>query len=208
MWQLDVSNAFMHGYLKKNVHMQQPPGYIDDDHPHHVCKLEKSLYGLKQAPRAWFDRFTSQLLDVGFIASLADSSLFIYHFAHTIIYVLVYDNDIIIIGNSSAHISNLIQALSHTFDLRDLGSIHYFLGIQITYQIWPLSQTKYALDILHRFHVDNVKPTKTLSYPSSRLTPYSGTVLSNPTECRSIVRALQYLTFAWLDLAFSVHQLC
>lgn len=118
--------------------MQQPPGYIDDDHPHHVCKLEKSLYGLKQAPRAWFDRFTSQLLDVGFIASLADSSLFIYHFAHTIIYVLVYDDDNIIIGNSSAHISNLIQALSHTFDLRDLGSIHYFLGIQIT-------PTKYGL---------------------------------------------------------------
>ena len=104
--------------------MQQPPGYIDSNRPHHVYKLQKYLYGLKQAPKAWFDRFTSQLLHVGFIASLVDSSLFIYHFSHTIIYLLVYVDDIIITGNSSTHISNLIQALSHTFDLKDLGSLH------------------------------------------------------------------------------------
>ena len=115
--------------------MQQAPSYIDSNHPHHVCKLQKSFYGLKQALRAWFNRFTSQLLHVGFIASLADSSLFIYYFSHTIIYLLVYVDDIIITGNSSAHISNLIQALSDTFDFKDLGSLHYFL----------ITPTKYGL---------------------------------------------------------------
>ena len=57
--------------------MVQPPGYVDPSYPYHVCRLWKSLYGLKQAPRAWFDRFSTQLLDLGFHASLADSSLFI-----------------------------------------------------------------------------------------------------------------------------------
>lgn len=57
--------------------MVQPPGYVDPSYPNHVCRLWKSLYGFKQAPRAWFDRFSTQLLDLGFHASLADSSLFI-----------------------------------------------------------------------------------------------------------------------------------
>ena len=82
--------------------MQQPLGYVDAQFPHHVCRLHKSLYGLKQTPRAWFDRFISQLLHFGFMDSMADSSLFVFHSHQTIIYLLLYADDIINTGNSTS----------------------------------------------------------------------------------------------------------
>ena len=77
--QLDVKNAFLNGHLTEHVYMEQPPGYINPRFPNHVCQLKKTLYGLKQAPRAWFQRFSSFLLQLGFYCSCADTSLFVFH---------------------------------------------------------------------------------------------------------------------------------
>ena len=126
---LDVSNAFLHDHLKEEVNMQQPPGYIDAAHPTYVCKLHKSLYGLKQAPRAWFERFTFHLIHLGFQASFADSSLFIFQSKSTIIYLLLYVDDIILTRNNSKHVASLISTLSVVFELKDLRDLNYFLSI-------------------------------------------------------------------------------
>jgi hypothetical protein len=65
--QLDVSNAFLHDTLSEIVICAQPTGFEDSTHPDYVCRLNRSLYGLKQAPRAWYNRFASHLLQLGFI---------------------------------------------------------------------------------------------------------------------------------------------
>ena len=171
--QLDASNAFLHGYLKEEVYMHQPVGYIDSTHSDYVCKLYKSLYGLKQAPKAWFERFAFHLLHLGFIASMAVSSLFVYSSDHTIIYLLLYVYDIIVTGNDSTQIHNLITTFDQVFELKDLGPLNYFLGIQITKTSHDLTltQSKYASNVLHKFHIKHSKPTKTPSCPSTRYFP-------------------------------------
>ena len=140
---------------------------------------------------------------------MADSSLFIYSSAHTIIYLLLYVDDIIVTGNDFAQIHNLIAALGQVFGLKDLGPFNYFLGIQITKTSHglTLTQSKYASDVLHRFHMEHSKPTKTHSCPSTNLVSHDGVTLSDPTQYRSMVGVLQYLTFTCPNITFSVHQL-
>ena len=98
-----------------------------------MCKLHKSLYGLKQAPHAWFERFTSHLLTIGFTASIADPSLFVFHNGSTFLYLFLYVDDIILTGNNPVAVTSLITALASTFELKDLGPLRYFLGLQIDY---------------------------------------------------------------------------
>ena len=100
--QLDIKNAFMHRHLAKTVYMQQPSGFVDTANPTCVCRLNRSLYGLKQAPRAWFSRFTTYLLQLGFVASRSDSSLFILHRGTQLAYLLLYVDHIILTASATS----------------------------------------------------------------------------------------------------------
>ena len=97
---------------------------------------------------------------------MVDSSLFVFCSANTIIYLLLYVNDIIFTRNDSTQIAHLIAALGQVFELKDLGSLNYFLGMQITHSAHglTLTQSKYTCDVLHRFHMENSKATKTPCY--------------------------------------------
>jgi histone deacetylase 1/2 len=129
--QLDAKNAFLHGVLEEEVYMKQPPGFEDPRAPHYVCRLDKALYGLKQAPRAWYSRLSSKLCMLGFTPSKADTSLFLFNKSGITIFVLVYVDDIIVTSSSSYAISALLQDLNENFAIKDLGELHFFLGIEV-----------------------------------------------------------------------------
>jgi len=129
--QLDVQNAFLHGLLEEEVYMQQPPGFEDPNKPRYVCKLDKALYGLKQAPRAWYSRLSEKLVQLGFKASKADTSLFYFSKGGITMFVLVYVDDIIVASSTPQATSALLGDLKEDFALKDLGDLHYFLGIEV-----------------------------------------------------------------------------
>ncbi|GKG31772.1 retrovirus-related pol polyprotein from transposon TNT 1-94, partial [Tanacetum coccineum] len=62
IYKMDIKTAFLNVELKEEVYVSQPEGFVDQDNPSHVYKLEKALYDLKQAPRAWYDMLLSFLI--------------------------------------------------------------------------------------------------------------------------------------------------
>jgi hypothetical protein len=159
--QLDIQNAFLHGVLKEEVFMRQPPGFEDSTYSDYLCRLDKALYGLKQAPRAWHARLSSVLTDLGFTASTADSSLFIFQRSNITLYLLVYVDDIIVVSSSTEAANRLFHQLGTTFPLKDLGSLHYFLGVEVYTQdsgCLLICQRNYALELLQRAGMTKCTP--------------------------------------------------
>ncbi|KAM2985169.1 hypothetical protein FF2_005608 [Malus domestica] len=187
--------------------MHQPPGFSDPNYPHHVCKLKKSLYGLKQAPRAWFDKLFQSLQSLGFTQSSSDASLFVLK-APVLVVVLIYVDDILVSGPDSSACHLFIQKLSSLFLAKDLGPLHYFLGLEVqrTTEGLFLHQGKYLLDLLHKTKMEGAKPYST--HLGTVKLDHSGTPLANLTEYRSIVGGLQYLTWTRPDISFAVNQVC
>jgi histone deacetylase 1/2 len=210
--QLDVKNAFLHGVLEEEVYMKQPPGFENSQTPHFICKLDKALYGLKQAPRAWFSRLSNKLYSLGFVPSKADTSLFLFNKSGIIIYVLIYVDDIIVTSSSDKAIGALLHDLRDDFALKDLGPLHFFLGIEVkqTYDGLRLTQEKYAADILTKVGMLQCTTAPTPLSSSETLSLVQGDPLGpeDSTQYRSIVGALQYLTLTRPDISFSVNKVC
>lgn len=208
--QLDVQNAFLHGDLRETVYLKQPPGFVDPHKPDHVCLLHKSLYGLKQAPRAWFHRLSGSLQDLGFKGSKTDPSLFIYSKAGTLLYMLVYVDDIILTGNNPKAINHVVHSLSRSFAIQDMGRLSYFLGIEIIPRGDDilLSQQKYILELLERANLSKSNPMPTPIATNANLALGDSPPLDDPVKYRQIVGALQYVTLSRPDITYAVNKVC
>ena len=161
--QLDINNAFLQGTLNEEVFMAQPPGFVDPSFSNHICRLNKAIYGLRQASRAWYDELKTYLLSLGFKPTISDSSLFILTTSPSPIYILVYVDDIIVTGPSITIIDRFIYLLATKFSLKDLGSLSFFLGIEVLTHTQGLflSQRKYINDLFHKAKMSDCKPIST-----------------------------------------------
>ena len=96
-----------------------------------MCLLSRSLYGLKQAPQAWYQRIAAFLQSLGFRSTRSDASLFVYHQGADTAYLLLYVDEIILTASAPDLLQRLTARLRDEFALKDLGPLHYFLGVEV-----------------------------------------------------------------------------
>ena len=123
---------------------------IPETHSWKVCRLKKLVYRLKQSPRAWFGRFTKSMKAFGYFQTNSNHTLLLKKQQGKITAIIVYVDDMVVIGNDPEEREALQDYLSKEFEMKDLGPLKYFLGIEVSRSDKGifLSQRKYALDLL------------------------------------------------------------
>ena len=206
--QMDVNNAFLHGDLNEDVYMCLPPGFHSKG-ANVVCKLNKSLYGLKHASRQWFDKFSTTILQMGFVQSKSDYSLFTHTQGTSFTVFLVYVDDMLLTGNNPDCVTSLKKFLDDRFGLKDLGSLRYFLGLEVV-RIdvgISLTQRKYALEILKDTGFLRSKPVRFPMEQNLRLLKHEGKLLADLGLYRTLIGRLLYLTLTRPDITYAMHKL-
>eukprot|EP00268_Persea_americana_P069010 TRINITY_DN9713_c0_g2_i1.p1 TRINITY_DN9713_c0_g2~~TRINITY_DN9713_c0_g2_i1.p1 ORF type:complete len:230 (+),score=29.01 TRINITY_DN9713_c0_g2_i1:27-692(+) len=203
---MDVKNAFLHGNLKEEVYMRIPQG-ITSPSKTSAYRLHRSLYGLKQAPRAWFEKFKTTMCHLKFAQSSYDPSLFLRHTSTSIIVLLVYVDDIIIMGIDAEMIKTLQASLSNSFHIKDLGPLHYFLGLEIQQNSNGLfiNRHKYTVDLIDLADLQSSSPVDTPLQIDLKLSKDDGTLLPDPHMYRRLVGSLVYLTIARPDISYAMN---
>ncbi|KAH1055755.1 hypothetical protein J1N35_033820, partial [Gossypium stocksii] len=186
--QLDVKNAFLNGNNK-------------------VCKPNKSLYGLKQSPKAWFERFTKVILQNDYKQSLADHTLFIkVTSTNKKAILIVYVDDIILIGDDEEEISNLKKLLNMELETKDLGKLRYFLGMEVarSKERLVINQRKYVLDLLKETGFFCCKSADPPMEANLRFNKEDRSLV-NREKFQRLVGKLFYLSLTRPDIAFPVN---
>jgi histone deacetylase 1/2 len=147
---------------------------------------------------------------MGFTRCPYDQSLFYRTQGSDILLLLIYVDDILLTGSSSSQITKLIAHLSAVFHMKNLGDIHYFLGLQIARDesTFTVTQTRYLLSLLQKFGLDGAKPVSTPLASGASMSATDGVPLADPSHYRCLVGSLQYLTLTRPDISFTVHHVC
>jgi hypothetical protein len=206
--QLDIKTAFLNGIVEEELYMQQPPGYAGQG-DQRVCRLRRALYGLKQASRTWHLELKDLLCGLGFEAVDADPCLFVLKSDGTIVFVLVYVDDMLTAASTREAVECVKRKLLDKFEARDMGEAGLFLGMSLVRdrnrRLLLLHQGRYAREVVARL---GMTEARAVSAPMARETKLhhgdlGGRVTDRPYA--EVVGSLMYLmTCTWPDLAQSV----
>nr|GEX90144.1 retrovirus-related Pol polyprotein from transposon TNT 1-94 [Tanacetum cinerariifolium] len=205
VFQMDVKTAFLNGILKEEVYVGQPPGFVSKQYPDHVHALDKALYGLKQAPQAWYDVLSQFLIDNGFQKGSIDTILFIKKKGKHIMLIQIYVDDIIIGSTNPKYCTKFSDLMVKHFEMSMMGEMKFFLGLQVNQFSNGIfiNQSKYILDILKRFTMENCDTIPTLMVEQAKLKLDLVGKPVDHTNYQSMIGSLMYVTSTRPDIMFA-----
>nr|GFA13449.1 retrovirus-related Pol polyprotein from transposon TNT 1-94 [Tanacetum cinerariifolium] len=205
VFQMDVKTSFLNGIFKEEVYVGQPPGFFSKQYPDHVYALDKALYGLKQAPRAWYDVFLQVLIESGFQKGSIDTTLFIKNKGKHIMLIQIYVDDIIFGSTNSKYCTKFLDLMVKRFEMSMMGEMKFFLWLQVNQFSNGIfiNQSKYILDILKRFGMENCDtvPTPMVEQAKHKLDLVGKSV--DHTDYRNMIGSLMYVTSTRPDIMFA-----
>jgi hypothetical protein len=204
---MDVKTTFLNGEIEEEVYIEQPDGFVTHEKESHVCRLKKALYGLKQTPRAWYEKIDGYLMSLGFNKSVADPNLYYHIVGDEYLILVLYVDDLFLSGSESL-IVECKRALASEFEMKDLGMMHYFLGLEVwqrTDEIFP-SQGKYTVEILKKFGMTDCKsmPTPMVMNLKKMNEASSDSGEIDPHLYRQLIGSLMYLVNTRPDICYAV----
>ncbi|XP_016168266.1 uncharacterized protein LOC107610775 [Arachis ipaensis] len=140
----------------------------------------------------------------------SDVSVFQSDLNGTKTFVLVYVDDIIVTGESEDTIKQVIEQLNAKFALKDMGSLHYFLGIQVTNTSnggLILTQQKYIKELMKKANMVGCTSCHTPLPSTVKLSACGSAKFHDSALYMSIIGSLQYLTVTRPEISYSVHKL-
>ena len=117
--------------ILRDIYIQQLEGFIAIKKGNLVCKLQKYIYGLKQASRSWNIRFNQAVKSFGFLQNPDEPCVYKKCERKVVCFLVLYVDDILLIGKDVAVLSIVKDWLASTFDMKDLGEVSYILGIKL-----------------------------------------------------------------------------
>ena len=162
LYQLDVKSAFLNGELEEEIYVEQPQGYIEQGGEDKALKLKK--YGLKQAPQAWNSCIDKYFINAGFRRSKSEPTLYTKTQGKSDILIFsIYVDDLIYTGNNEEIIQEFKKDMMKTFEMSDLGVMHYFLGIEINQEEDGIfiCRKEYTENLLKKFKMYGCKTMAT-----------------------------------------------
>ncbi|KAK4380842.1 Retrovirus-related Pol polyprotein from transposon RE1 [Sesamum angolense] len=205
IYQMDVKSAFLNGYIDEEIYVEQPQGFIAKGSEEKVLRLKKALYGLKQAPRAWYSRIDQYFMDRGFWKSLSEPTLYIKSQGNDTLIVSLYVDDLIYTGNNEKMIQDFKENMMKTFEMSDLGLMHFFLGIEINQEKKGIfiCQRKYTETLLKKFKMESCKTVTTPLVTGEKYQKEDGSQKVDGSMYRTLIGSLLYLTATRPDIMFA-----